>query len=163
MKAKIALEAIKGQRTIQEIASHYEIHPNLVRHWKKQLLDGAAEIFSNGKMAAGEADEELKAELYQQIGKLQVEVDGLKRSRDFAVKPGKAMRAMRPVRQFLRAFEGIPQIVPKSHKFPYLVLDFLQFLSEEFACTRARRLTFISQAENLLNLVQGKPERPAPV
>jgi transposase len=79
LKARIALEAIKGQRTIQEIASHYEIHPNLVTHWKRQLLDGATEIFSNGKMAAGEADEELKAELYQQIGKLQVEVDWLKK------------------------------------------------------------------------------------
>ena len=48
-KAKIALEAIKGQRTIQEIASHYEIHPNLVTHWKKQLLEGAPEVFSNGR------------------------------------------------------------------------------------------------------------------
>jgi transposase-like protein len=56
-KAKIALEAIKGQRTIQQIASHYEIHSNLVTHWKKQLLEGAAEIFSNGQ-AAAKADEE---------------------------------------------------------------------------------------------------------
>ena len=78
-KAKIALEAIKGQRTVQEIASHYEVHPTLVTHWKKQLLEGAAEIFSNGKRAAADADEELKAELYQQIGKLQVEVDWLKK------------------------------------------------------------------------------------
>jgi transposase-like protein len=78
-KAKVALEAIKGQRTVQEIASHYEVHPTLVTHWKKQLLEGAAEIFSNGKRAAAEADEELKAELYQQIGKLQVEVDWLKK------------------------------------------------------------------------------------
>jgi transposase-like protein len=78
-KAKIALEAIKGQRTIQEIASHYELHPNLVTHWKKQLLDRAVEIFSSGKMGEGKADEELKAELYQQIGKLQVEVDWLKK------------------------------------------------------------------------------------
>ena len=68
-KAKIALEAIKGQRTVQQIASHYEIHPNLVTHWKKELLEGAA----------AKADEELKAELYQQIGKLQVEVDWLKK------------------------------------------------------------------------------------
>jgi hypothetical protein len=66
---------------------------------------------------------------------------------------------VRQPRQFLRAFEGVPQIVPKSHKFPYVVLDFLQFLSEKFAYTGARRLTFISQTENLLNLVQGKPER----
>ena len=78
-KAKVALEAIKGQRTVQEIASHYEVHPTLVTHWKKQLLEGAAEIFANGKRAAADADEELKAELYQQIGKLQVEVDWLKK------------------------------------------------------------------------------------
>ena len=78
-KAKVALEAIKGQRAVQEIASHYEVHPTLVTHWKKQLLEGAAEIFSNGKRAAADAEEELKAELYQQIGKLQVEVDWLKK------------------------------------------------------------------------------------
>jgi transposase-like protein len=78
-KAKIALEAIKGQRTIQEIASHYEIHPNLVTHWKKQLLEGAVEVFSSGKAGEAGADEELKAELYQQIGKLQMEVDWLKK------------------------------------------------------------------------------------
>ena len=78
-KAKVALEAIKGQRTVQEIASHYEVHPTLVTHWKKQLLEGAAEIFSYGKRAAADAEEELKAELYQQIGKLQVEVDWLKK------------------------------------------------------------------------------------
>lgn len=78
-KAKIALEAIKGQRTIQEIASHYEIHPNLVTHWKKQLLEGATEVFSDRQVKAAKADEEVKAELYQQIGKLQVEVDWLKK------------------------------------------------------------------------------------
>jgi transposase-like protein len=78
-KAKIALEAVKGQRTIQEIAARYEIHPSLVTHWKKQLLEGAAEIFSNGQEAAAKADGELKAELYQQIGKLQVELDWLKK------------------------------------------------------------------------------------
>lgn len=78
-KAKIALEAIKGQRTIQEIASHYEIHPNLVTHWKKQLLEGAVEVFSSGKTGEAGADEERKAELYQQIGKLQMEVDWLKK------------------------------------------------------------------------------------
>ena len=78
-KAKVALEAIKGQRTVQEIASHYEVHPSLVTQWKKQLLEGAAQIFLNGKMTAGGGDEELKAELYQQIGKLQVEVDWLKK------------------------------------------------------------------------------------
>jgi len=78
-KAKVALEAIKGQRTVQEIASHYEVHPSLVTQWKKQLLEGAGQVFLNGKMAASGGEEELKAELYQQIGKLQVEVDWLKK------------------------------------------------------------------------------------
>jgi putative transposase len=77
LKAKIAVEAIKGQRTIQEIASHYEVHPNQVTQWKKQLMEGAAEVFSQGKVYASEADEQLKAELYQQIGKLQVDLDWL--------------------------------------------------------------------------------------
>jgi transposase len=79
LKAKIAVEAIKGQRTIQEIASHYEIHPNQVTQWKKQLMEGAAEVFSQGKVYAAEADEQLKAELYQQIGKLQVDLEWLKK------------------------------------------------------------------------------------
>ena len=57
LKAKVALEAIKGQRTIQEIGSHYGIHPNTVANWKKQLLDGAAENFSTGRGHAREADE----------------------------------------------------------------------------------------------------------
>ncbi len=78
LKAKIAVEAVKGQRTIQEIASHYEVHPNMVTKWKKQVL-GVSEIFSNGRAQASEADEQVQAELYQQIGKLQVEVEWLKK------------------------------------------------------------------------------------
>ena len=55
-KAKVALEAVKAQRTVQQIASHYEVHPSLVRHGKKQLLEGAAEIFAEGTKRAAEAD-----------------------------------------------------------------------------------------------------------
>ena len=79
LKAKIAVEAIKGQRTIQEIASHYEVHPNQVTQWKRQVLEGVAEVFSNGRTRGAEADEQLKAELYQQIGKLQMDLDWLKK------------------------------------------------------------------------------------
>jgi transposase-like protein len=77
LKAKIAIEAVKGQRTIQEIASHYGVHPNQVTQWKKQLLESAADAFSNGRVCDGESDEQLKAELYQQVGKLQVELEAL--------------------------------------------------------------------------------------
>ena len=74
LKAKIAVEAVKGQRTIQEIGSHYSIQPSQMTQWKKQLLEGAAEVFSNGRVHAAEADEQMKAELYQQVGKLQMEL-----------------------------------------------------------------------------------------
>jgi len=74
-KAKIALEAVKGQRTIQELASHYGVHPNQITNWKKQLVADAAEIFMRGGVHGNEAHEQEKAELYQQIGKLQVELD----------------------------------------------------------------------------------------
>ena len=79
LKAKIAVEAIKGQRTIQEISSHYSIHPNQVTQWKKRLLEGASEVFSNGKDHDGEADEQMRAELYQQVGKLQMDLEWLKK------------------------------------------------------------------------------------
>ena len=79
LKAKIAVEAVKGQRTVQEIGAHYSIHPSQVTQWKKQLLEGAGDIFSNRRDHAAEADEQLKAELYQQVGKLQMELDWLKK------------------------------------------------------------------------------------
>jgi transposase-like protein len=79
LKAKIAVEAIKGQRTIQEIGSHYGIHPNQVTQWKKQLLEGASEVFSNGRVHDEEADEQMRAELYQQVGKLQMDLEWLKK------------------------------------------------------------------------------------
>ena len=79
LKAKIAIEAVKGQRTIQEIASLYEVHPNQVTHWKKQLLEQAPDIFSSGRVQMEQADEQVRAELYQQIGQLKVELDWLKK------------------------------------------------------------------------------------
>lgn len=79
LKAKIALEAIKGQRTVNEIALHYEVHPNQVAQWKKQVLEGASEIFSDRHSRTARDEEALKAELYQQIGQLKVELDWLKK------------------------------------------------------------------------------------
>jgi transposase-like protein len=78
-KAKVALEAIKGQRTINEIASAYEVHPNQVTQWKKQAVSQLSEIFSNGRARDDAAEEELRNQLYQQIGQLKVELDWLKK------------------------------------------------------------------------------------
>jgi putative transposase len=79
MKARIALEAIKGQKTIQEIASHYGVHPNQVSSWKRQAVEGTPSLFTDRRSHSGPSDDDLKAELYQQIGQLQVELDWLKK------------------------------------------------------------------------------------
>lgn len=78
-KVKVALEAIKGQRTINEIAAHYGIHPNQVTQWKKQALEGLPDTFCSRRECDAEDQEALKAELYKQIGQLKVELDWLKK------------------------------------------------------------------------------------
>jgi len=78
-KAKVALEAIKGERTIAEIASESGVHPNQIAKWKKQLLEEAPEIFSHGRKKNKRKTEDLESELYKQIGKLKVELDWLKK------------------------------------------------------------------------------------
>jgi len=76
-KAKVALEALKGEETIAQIASRYEVHPNLVTKWKKALQDEAASIFGEDHAKKKKQDENLVAQLYQQIGQLKVERDFL--------------------------------------------------------------------------------------
>jgi transposase-like protein len=78
-KAKVAIAAIKGDQTINEIASTFGIHSNQVTTWKKQALTIIPDAFSSRQLRQAEADEELKARLYQQIGQLKVEIDWLKK------------------------------------------------------------------------------------
>ena len=78
-KAKVALEAIKGERTIAEIASECGVHPNQITKWKKELLEEAPEIFSQGRKQKKRKTEDLESELYKQIGQLKVELDWLKK------------------------------------------------------------------------------------
>ena len=80
IKTRIAVEAIKGQRTIQEIGAHYGVRPNQVTKWKRQALELMPQLFADHRLRGNETDEALKAELYQQIGKLQVQLDWLKKS-----------------------------------------------------------------------------------
>ena len=79
-KARVAMEAISGRKTIQEIAADHAIHPIQVSQWKKQLLDGASELFTRGKKSKDKEEGQVKAaELFQQIGKLHMELEWLKK------------------------------------------------------------------------------------
>jgi len=76
-KAKVALEALKGEETIAELANRFEVHPSQVRKWKNSLAEGAAGIFGEDQNHKKKDDTSLIPQLYQQIGKLKVERDFL--------------------------------------------------------------------------------------
>lgn len=79
LKTKVALEAIRGLRTANEIAAQYNVHPSLVTAWKKQALAAVPEAFRDGR-ARQEAEADAKeGELFEQIGRLKVELDWLKK------------------------------------------------------------------------------------
>ena len=78
-KAQVALAAVKGDKTVNELASQYGVHPTLIHSWKKQLLAGADQVFSNGAQVARADAEVQKAELFEQIGRLKMELEWLKK------------------------------------------------------------------------------------
>lgn len=75
-KAKIALEALRGDKTIQEIAAKHQVHPNQVSQWKRQAMEGMADVFARGGKSEGPSDAEVK-ELHAKIGRLTIENDFL--------------------------------------------------------------------------------------
>ncbi len=77
-KTKVGLEAIKEKQTIEEIAHKYELHPSVVKNWKKIVIENLSNCFSNDTKSTKMTEQESK-ELYAQIGKLKVENDFLKK------------------------------------------------------------------------------------
>lgn len=79
MKAKVALVALRGDKTMAELATEYEVHPNQISKWKKKVLELLPSLFENGQRKNGERPDPAVDELYKQIGQLQVENDWLKK------------------------------------------------------------------------------------
>jgi transposase-like protein len=78
-KAKVALEALKGEKTMAQISSEYGVHVNQIRQWRQKLLEELPGLFSDRRQKRDKETEEMTAELYRQIGQLKVELDWLKK------------------------------------------------------------------------------------
>jgi len=78
-KAQVALAALKGDRTANELAARHQVHPTLVCNWKQALLQGAAALFAEGGRRARGPDQPDPAELFEQIGRLKMELEWLKK------------------------------------------------------------------------------------
>jgi putative transposase len=78
-KAKVALEALKGEKTLAQLSSEFGVHANQIRQWRKHLLDELPKVFSDRRKKGEQEKEDLISELYRQIGQLKVEVDWLKK------------------------------------------------------------------------------------
>ncbi len=79
VKAKVALAAMRGERTTSQLVSQFGVHSTQIGQWKRRLLEGAAELFSDGHRREVQDQEALVAELYEQIGRLQMELGWLKK------------------------------------------------------------------------------------
>lgn len=78
-KARVAVEAVKGIQTLNELAAQYKVHPNQVSDWKKQLLSNAPALFASGRKPDVKTEEELTTPLYEEIGRLKMDLKWLEK------------------------------------------------------------------------------------
>lgn len=78
-KAKVALDAVRGIKTLAQLAAEYQVHPNQISKWKQLLVSQAAELFSTQKSSATRTEEEITAPLYEEIGRLKMDVRWLEK------------------------------------------------------------------------------------
>lgn len=78
-KARVALEAVEGVKTLSELSSAHGVHPTVIAHWKQQLVEGAAAVFSRAVGGSARTEEEIAAPLYEEIGRLKMELNWLKK------------------------------------------------------------------------------------
>ena len=78
-KAQVALEAVKGIKTLSELAAEHQVHPNQISDWKKRLVSNAPELFQSGRSTPEKTEEELTAPLYEEIGRLKMDIKWLEK------------------------------------------------------------------------------------
>ncbi len=78
-KARVALEAVKGVKTLSELSSTHGVHPTVIAQWKRHLIEESAEVFSRKNGSKGKSEDELTSPLYEEIGRLKMEVNWLKK------------------------------------------------------------------------------------
>lgn len=79
-KGKVALEALKGVKTVNELASQYQVHPTQISQWKRQVQGRVNELFGNGQTKDHQEAEAVQAKLYEEVGRLKMELDWLKKT-----------------------------------------------------------------------------------
>ena len=78
-KFRVALEAAKGQQTLSELSREYSVHPNQISQWKRQLLENGADVFNQNGASKHQDQEAIQTELYEQIGRLKMELEWVKK------------------------------------------------------------------------------------